>query len=203
MGRPREHDDATRAALLDEAERLIDEGGIDALSVRAVADGVGVSTRAIYSLFGSKEGLLAALATRSFELLGQWIGDLPVTADPAADLVEASVHVFRRYAVEHPALFALAFRGVVADLPLDSAYERAARRSFGLLEDRVQRLADAGGLGGWTVRHATVAFHSLTEGLAAVELRGVLIPEGAGEQMWRAAAAALVAGFGEGRPGGS
>ena len=62
MGRPREHDEATRTQLRGAAERLVAGGGPDALSVRAVADEARTSTRAVYSLFGSKDGLVAALA---------------------------------------------------------------------------------------------------------------------------------------------
>ena len=54
MGRPREHDEHTRVALLAAAEQLVAEGGPTQLSVRAVADAAGTSTRAVYSLFGSK-----------------------------------------------------------------------------------------------------------------------------------------------------
>ena len=53
MGRPKEHDEATGVALLDAAERLVATGGVGALSVRAVAEAVGTTTRAIYSVFGS------------------------------------------------------------------------------------------------------------------------------------------------------
>ena len=53
MGRPREHDAGTAAALLDAAERIVESEGLAALSVRRVADEVGTTTRAVYSLFGS------------------------------------------------------------------------------------------------------------------------------------------------------
>ena len=84
MGRPKQHDDATREALLAAAENLVEQGGTGALSVRAVADEIGTSTHAIYSTFGSKEGLLAALAKRSFDMLRDAIAELPRTKDPAA-----------------------------------------------------------------------------------------------------------------------
>ena len=53
MGRPKEHDARTAAALLEAAESVVQSDGVDALSVRRVADEVGTSTRAVYSLFGS------------------------------------------------------------------------------------------------------------------------------------------------------
>src|SRR5664279_4798582 len=94
MGRPKTHTDLEAVALLDAAEALVDEGGLRALSVRAVADRSGTTTRAVYSLFGSKAGLVAALGARMFELLGAGVDAVPQTDRPADDLVEAGVGVF-------------------------------------------------------------------------------------------------------------
>jgi AcrR family transcriptional regulator len=41
-------------------------------AVRRVASQVGTSTRAVYSLFDSKDGLIAALAAHGFDLLAVW-----------------------------------------------------------------------------------------------------------------------------------
>ena len=49
------------------------------------------------------------------------------------------------------------------------------------------------------MRQATSAFHALCEGLAALELRG-LLPAGREEAAWRDALGALVAGFAVGPP---
>jgi hypothetical protein len=68
MGRPREYDERTAAALLDAAERTASEAGLKALSVRQ-AGAVGTTTRGVYSLFGLKEGLVVALCTRALTLL--------------------------------------------------------------------------------------------------------------------------------------
>ena len=61
VGRRREHDDKTGEALLDAAERTIADEGVDALSLRKVASDAGTTTRAINTLFESKNGLVAAL----------------------------------------------------------------------------------------------------------------------------------------------
>ena len=110
MGRPREHDERTAIALLAAAERTIEERGIGALSLRELARDAGTTTRAVYSLFGSKEALLGALGARAFELLQAGLAALPETDDPRDDLVEAGL-MFRRFALEHPALFDRAFGG--------------------------------------------------------------------------------------------
>src|SRR5690348_5731399 len=103
MGRRRQHDESTATSLLDTAERTIARDGADAISLRALAHDAGTTTRAVYSLFGSKDALLGALGIRAFDLLGQEIRALPTTERPADDLVEAAL-VFRRFATEHPAL---------------------------------------------------------------------------------------------------
>ena len=46
----------------------------------------GTTTRAVYVLFGSKEGLLEALARRTFELLMDAIAAVPPSSDPGARL---------------------------------------------------------------------------------------------------------------------
>jgi AcrR family transcriptional regulator len=195
MGRPREHDERTAAALLDAAERIVDSAGVDALSVRGVAEAVGTTTRAVYSLFGSKDGLLVALGVRAFEMLGASIRALPTTKDPIADLVEAGVVVFRRFAVGHPSLFRIAVQRTVGSPALADENINAQVAAFEELQMRVARLKDAGRLGGRTVPCAAVQFHALCEGLAALELRGQIAPND-GERIWRDALGALVTGFG-------
>src|SRR5512134_2475228 len=96
VGRPKEHDERTRAALRAAAERIVEEDGPEALSVRAVAGEARTTTRAVYSLFGSKEGLLVdALAQGAFEFLAEHIDRLPRTNDAVSDLVAVGVPVFR------------------------------------------------------------------------------------------------------------
>jgi AcrR family transcriptional regulator len=196
VGRPREHDAETATALLEAAERAIEERGADALSVRGVAGEVGVSTRAVYSVYGSKEGLVAELAVRAMDRLGATIRDLPTTDDPTADLVNAGLE-FRRFAIEHPSMFAIGIQRT-GRLP-ETLWERvreASRRSLGELELRLTRLQSAGLLGDRTVGEAAFQFHAFCEGMTALELRGRL---GSGRdmaaQMWMSGMRALLNGF--------
>jgi AcrR family transcriptional regulator len=192
MGRPREHDERTARALLDAAERAVDTGGTHALSVRLVAADVGTTTRAVYSVFGSKHGLLVALGSRASEILGVGIRALPTTDDPRADLVDAGIVVFRRFALEHPSLFSIGVQ--MTSTARRNEFSPALSAAFAELESRVARLGDAGVLGPRTVRDAATSFHALCEGLAAVELRGSM-RSGEEERLWRDALRTLVYGF--------
>jgi len=194
VGRPREHNERTAGALLEAAERIVEVDGLEGLSVRGLADRVGTTTRAVYSLFGSKDGLLVALGARAFTMLGAAIAGLPATEDPAADLVDAGVAVFRRFAIGHPSLFRIGVQQTIGSPELARDFANAAAEAFVGLQARVTRVEAAGLLGGRSVRDAACEFHALCEGLAAVELRGQMTP-GEETRIWRDALTALVAGF--------
>jgi AcrR family transcriptional regulator len=197
VGRPREHDEETRAALRAAAERLVAEGGADALSVRAAAAEAGSTTRAVYSLFGSKEGLVAAVAQTAFEYLYDEIDRLPVTDDPAADLVAIGTKVVRRLALDHPGLFRIAFQRI-AGLHPDPGLVAARERAWVQLQAAVQRLQDAGLLGTKAVPDAAREINAMWEGLANAELRGEVLrimPKGEEERAWVDALMTVVRGF--------
>ncbi len=191
MGRPREHDDKTAAALLDAAERTIAEDGLDALALREVARAAGTTTRAVYSLFGSKDGLLVALGVRAFNLLQREIEALPATDQPRTDLVEVAL-IFRRFALEHPALFSIAFHR--ADPAIWPRFRTAATDALAVLDKRFEPLEDADLLGGRSISEASTQFRALGEGAAWTELRGNPLPPNP-ERFWRNAFHALITGF--------
>ena len=199
MGRPREHDEHTRAALLAAAEQIVADGGPAALSVRAVADAAGTTTRAVYSLFGSKEGLLVeSLARDAFEFLFIEIGELEETDDPVADLIDVGVIAFRGLVREHPALYRIAFQRVVPGLDAGPELVATRQKAWNQLVAKVERLEAAGLLVGKPAPEAAVEFIAMLEGLANAELRGAvlrLLPEGDEEETWRNALATLMRGF--------
>lgn len=194
MGRPREHDARMAAALLEAAEGVVEQSGVESLSVRGVADRVGTTTRAVYSVFGSKDGLVSALGARAFELLGQRVSRLPVTSDPGADLVDAGVGGFRVFAMSHPALFRLGVQRTSVPAGVAATFRGSADDAMRHLVARIESLQAAGGLSGRSVRDGALEFHALCEGLAAIELRGIMEPSRE-EELWRDALGALVAGF--------
>jgi AcrR family transcriptional regulator len=193
MGRPKEHDDRTARALLDAAERIVERDGVAGLSLRAVARDAGTTTRAVYSLFGSKDGLVAALGARAFELLREGLDALPATEDPQRDLVDAAL-MFRRFALGHPVLFSIGIQRTLSGPEHWREFRPVAMTTLDVLVSRFERLADAGLLGERTTREAAFEFHALCEGLTTVELRGA--PPGLDlERLWRDAIYALVVGF--------
>jgi AcrR family transcriptional regulator len=199
MGRPREHNEETRAALLEAAERIVAEGGPTALSVRAVADAAGTTTRAVYSVFGSKDGLLVqALARDAFEFLYSEIGKLEETDDPVADLLDVGLVVVRRLVREHPTLYRIAFQRIVPGLAAGPELAETRQKAWDQLVAKIERLERAGLLGGKRPEEAAVEFIAMTDGLGSAELRGAvlrLLPEGNEEEAWRNALTTVVRGW--------
>ena len=193
MGRPKEHDERTAAALLAAAERIAEREGLAALSVRRVANEIGTTTRAVYSLFGAKEGLVVALGARAFDLLGEAVAALPPTGDPAADLVRAGL-AFRRFAREHPALYRIGVQRFEVSPAAGRAFKGAADRALAVLHEWVGRLGDAGQLGDRSVAAAAWEFHALCEGLATIESRCPILDVDA-DRLWPDALSALVRGW--------
>ena len=141
MGRPREHNADTAQALLAAGERLAEHEGVEALSVRRLANEVGTTTRAVYSLFGSMDGLVVALGARAFELLGGAVDALAETKDPVADLVEAGL-VFREFSLSHPSLFRIAVQRTAVSGDLAAQFRPAAAAAMAELARRVARLQE-------------------------------------------------------------
>ena len=53
----------TRQRIVEAAARLLEEGGREAVSTRAVSAAAGVQAPTIYRIFGDKRGLLDAVAS--------------------------------------------------------------------------------------------------------------------------------------------
>jgi AcrR family transcriptional regulator len=206
MARPTKHDDNTREALLDAAEALLAAHGPNAVSVRSVADRVGVSTRAVYSVFGSKPGLMGALATRGFHRLADLVNGLPITNDPLADLAAAGPHAFRVFALERPHLFRITFDRISEEIYSQPETYPALFASFSALESRFTRALSTGLLAKRPMVEWVFMYHSFCCGLAANELSILPPPVGANfwkvakgidfEALWECALAAFVRGLG-------
>ncbi|OHV32493.1 TetR family transcriptional regulator [Pseudofrankia sp. EUN1h] len=89
----------SRRVLLDSALEIVDIGGVNALSMRALGARLGVDPTAIYRHFQNKNELLDALA----DLMVRGEEPLPATGDPAADLRD-NLRQLRRQLLRYPTL---------------------------------------------------------------------------------------------------
>ncbi|MFQ5747631.1 MAG: TetR/AcrR family transcriptional regulator [Gemmatimonadota bacterium] len=104
------HAAETEAAILEAARDLLAEGGLSALSMRAVAARIGLSATAIYRYFDCKEDLVDRVVKHGFQrsesYLWRAIEDLPVgSMERIAALGEAYI----RFAIENEQYFKIIF----------------------------------------------------------------------------------------------
>src|SRR5215813_10409872 len=105
--RPYHHGDL-RGALLDGAEALIRERGVDGWSLREASTRVGVSPSAAYHHFASRDALVRALAQRVLARLGERVQAAAAAFDDPRERVIAIAQNYVRWAVEDPAVSKLA-----------------------------------------------------------------------------------------------
>jgi AcrR family transcriptional regulator len=102
------HAQTSTAAIVAAGRRLLEEHGTDALTMRDVADAVGVRTPSLYKRVRSRSDLLRLVLEDVADELNAAVDAATGSGDPAADL-RASVHAYRRFAhanrVAHTLLF--------------------------------------------------------------------------------------------------
>ncbi|AEW98672.1 TetR family transcriptional regulator (plasmid) [Streptantibioticus cattleyicolor NRRL 8057 = DSM 46488] len=136
----RDSTDSPRRRIVEAAVELLENGGPDAVSTRAVAAAAGMQPPAIYRLFGDKEGLLEAVAEHGYaRFLEKKREQLdPAPQDPVEELRRGWDMVVE-FGVSRPELFAVMNRAT------GRGSDAAHRAGLEILHGRVRRLA----AGGW------------------------------------------------------
>ncbi|HEY0462838.1 MAG TPA: TetR/AcrR family transcriptional regulator [Polyangiaceae bacterium] len=99
------HHGDLRQALVEAALHAIERQGMAEVSLRAVARSLGVSPRAPYRHFATKEQLLAAVAVEGFRMSAKFTASrLEAAVDPMARL-RAAVEAYVLFAAKHPPAF--------------------------------------------------------------------------------------------------
>jgi len=130
----------TRTRIVEAADALLDAGGRDAVTTRAVSAAAGVQPPTIYRLFGDMDGLLDAVAAAGFEAYLSQKHAMRLTDDPVEDLrTGAEIHV--RFGLEHPGHYRLMYGRADPERVTDAA--RAAHERLTML---LTRIAEAGRL---------------------------------------------------------
>jgi AcrR family transcriptional regulator len=123
-------------ALVAAALKLVEQGGAEAVSLRDLAQSLGVSRAAPYRHFEDRDALLAAVAARGFEDLNvAYEAALAAPGDGRAKLYAAS-RAFFGFATRRPGLYRLMFESdflnrspppAVLIPPADASYQLVCR----------------------------------------------------------------------------
>ena len=139
---PRGQGDRLRVEIMDATEALIVRtGNTDLVSIRGIAESVGVTPPSIYRHFTDKDELVSAICERRFADFNAAMDSSDAAADPVDRLKEMGL-IYGRFALGHPEHYRVL-------MMTTSTRERAAdategQKAFGSLVQAVEACQSAG-----------------------------------------------------------
>jgi AcrR family transcriptional regulator len=165
----------TRARLLQAAQRLLEQEGLDAVTLRAVGAGAAVSRGAPYRHFADKQDMLAAVAAQAMTRQRDGMAEaraasLAADGDSLAAL-RAMLTAYIEEALAHPALYRMIFGPTRA--PAEHAELTAAgAMAHALLVRAVEEAQAAGRLPAAEPAELAAVFWAATHGLIDLTVSG-------------------------------
>lgn len=148
LARKARRQQAKRGRILDEARRLLEEGGPTALTMSALAEAADTSTPTLYYYFASKEAVADALA---IQLLEEETGVMMAALESASGGVASVVAIMEarlRHYVAHPAAFRVLYLAMmdvgISQATLEQHVYPLSARVMRELEDRLRADQAAG-----------------------------------------------------------
>lgn len=164
-------DEVTSVAL-----RLFAENGIDAVTLRAIADEVGCSPAKMYNYFDDKEEILAAARATCFMRFADFIEDrVDETEDPETVLL-VQARSYLEYARRQPYAFKIMFTLDQASAEDFPEIRSSIRRSWNIVRGAVREAVEAGALAGDVEKIADLLWSGV-HGIATLDLAGTPGPE--------------------------
>ena len=166
-------------------------GGVEQLSLRAVARELGVTAPALYAYVQDKRELLAAVAEAHFERLVERFEAID-EADPL-DRIRAVSRAYVDHARESPALFPLLFRYPPTPIPESDAFAPATR-AFEVALQATAAAVDQHVLAVTDVDLAAMTMWAGVHGVAEIVLMGFGLDEDATEALLDSVIETVLAG---------
>jgi AcrR family transcriptional regulator len=155
--------------LVDATLQLLREEIPTDLTVRRIATAANTTTMALYTGFGSRDGLLDVVYAQGFEQLRDVMAPAALVADPAKAVLEL-LGAYRAFALANPGLYGLLFERVFPGFdPSPEVRSAALDTTFGLLAAQAGRVlgTDAHDKAS---REFGYTLWALTHGLVTLEL---------------------------------
>jgi AcrR family transcriptional regulator len=178
---PRGSGDQLRDEILDAATELLLESNQEkAVSIRSVAQRVGVTPPSIYLHFADKDALLDAVCGRYFERLDDVMQQVADEHPTTIDRLRAQGLAYVRFARQNPELYRIAMMSEGhPGSDVDQALNAAA---FVRMRDSVQALMDEGNYPRGDVTSAALGLWTVAHGLAALFISRPYLPFGDREE---------------------
>jgi AcrR family transcriptional regulator len=110
---------ARRAQIISAARRIAELEGWSKVTIRRLSDEISYSQPVLYAHFGSREGILAAVAIEGFQEIGLALEKARKRVKPG-NTVESVAAAYLRFAASSPALYEVMF-SLGLSVPFDDA----------------------------------------------------------------------------------
>lgn len=166
------HHGDLRNALVEHALAALQAVGPESLSVRALADEIGVSPSAAYRHFADREALLAELARMGFERLRGSLAEAAIAAARRQPkmAVRAMGSAYVRFAVAEPELYRLMFGAQRVEKSKYPELGAAAAQTYDTLRTAVMRMAPHAPKGSQELERLTLRCWAMVHGLASLRI---------------------------------
>ncbi|MFK7966987.1 MAG: TetR/AcrR family transcriptional regulator [Burkholderiaceae bacterium] len=180
-----------RERLLSSARAIFVAEGVEGLSVRRVAQDAGCTTMAVYSRYGGKSGLIAALYDEGFEQLAEAQQAIDKTLT-GADRVMALCMAYRQCAHQFPKHYALMLgHSNVAFKPSEAGLKKAGA-TLEVLTEAVLPLVTSGRGSRNRARAMSKRLFALCHGWVSLELQGMSSTQLGADEAYRLAVKQLL-----------
>ena len=183
---PREsyHHGDLEAALIEAAINLVRANGPDHLSLRAVAEQVGVSPSAVYHYFPDKDSLITEVGDQLFVKMAvmqkEALGEIPGSSARAAKARYRELgRTYFRWANSEPNLFRLMFGGFCK---IEKSGTHEGEEAFVMLSKCLDDLLATGVITPTMRRYGELISWSAVQGASTLIIEGI-IPEAAFEEL--------------------
>ncbi len=141
MARRNDHSrEELRAMALDAAERILDDAGVQGLSMRRIAQSIGYTHGTLYLIFENLDGLLQALNERTLEALVEALSAGAGSAQPGRNRALALARAYLAFASANTARWRLIFEHhAAADAPVSDSQAAKISRGFELVARALKR----------------------------------------------------------------
>jgi AcrR family transcriptional regulator len=191
----------TDEAILEAAARLLEAGGLDALTMQAVAADVGVRAPSLYKRIRDRAALVRAVQEAAAAELEAALSSAARGKDPRADII-AMADAFRAFAHRRPGVYGLLFAALPDEMRVSPETNQAAVTPVltaltALVAGRGRSGAKSSSKGGVKGRateplDAARLFVAFAHGFVTMELAGAFRLGGDVDRAWRTGVATIV-----------
>jgi AcrR family transcriptional regulator len=161
-----------RADILNAGLEILREGGFTALSMRALAEAVGVRAPTLYDYFANKEEVLNELFLEGVKEIRQHFQPAMESSQPGAARIVGLGLAYRDFAIANPVLFQLVFGRIDSSYVPGEEQMQAGHDLYLLLRDEVERAVQLGEFEAADIDILSMTIWSAVHGITTLELAG-------------------------------